>query len=175
MNEQLQYWVAFNNVPGIGRVRTANLEQYFGSLEEAWHAPIGEIGKSGLDSAGVKAIARYRPGISPEAELEKLHNKNVTAITCHDKAYPARLKEIYDYPPVLYVRGEIKPEDEWSVAVVGTRRITVYGRQVTAELTSDLAANGITVVSGLARGVDTIAHRSALEAGGRTIAVLGLS
>lgn len=171
MNEQLQFWVAFNNIPGIGRVRLAGLEKYFGSLEAAWHAPLGEIEKSGLDGNGVKSIAKYRPGISPEQELEKLYAKGVQAVTCRDDAYPARLKEIYDYPPVLYVRGEIKPEDEWCVAVVGTRRVTVYGRQVTAELSSDLAANGITVVSGLARGVDTIAHRSALEAGGRTIAV----
>jgi DNA processing protein len=89
----------------------------------------------------------------------------------NDEAYPARLREIYDYPPVLYVRGELRPEDEYAVAVVGTRRATVYGKQVTSELAAELAAAGITVVSGLARGVDTIAHRAALGAGGRTIAV----
>jgi DNA processing protein len=92
-------------------------------------------------------------------------------LTCNDSDYPARLKEIYDYPPVLYIRGALLPEDEYCVAVVGTRRATVYGRQVTEEIVTDLARSKITIVSGLARGIDTVAHRAALEAGGRTIAV----
>ncbi|MEX0785852.1 MAG: DNA-processing protein DprA, partial [Dehalococcoidia bacterium] len=91
---------------------------------------------------------------------------NVRALAWHDGAYPSRLKEIFDRPPVLYVRGELTPADAWSVSVVGTRRATVYGRQVAEELSSALAANGITVVSGLARGIDTIAHRAAIDAGG---------
>ena len=87
-------------------------------------------------------------------------------LTYHDKSYPARLKEIYDYPPVIYVRGSLLPQDEWCIAIVGTRRATVYGRQVTEEIVTDL-------VSGLAKGIDTIAHKAALEAGGRTIAICG--
>ena len=105
--------------------------------------------------------------------MEKLERYGVNAFTWHDPGYPARLKEIYDYPPVLYVRGSLLPEDEWCLAVVGTRRATVYGKQVTEEIVTDLVQNKITIVSGLARGIDSVAHRSALEAGGRSIAVLG--
>ncbi len=94
------------------------------------------------------------------------------ALTWHDEQYPKLLREVYDRPPVLYVRGELTAADEWAVAVVGTRRVTVYGRQVAEEMARGLAANRVTVVSGLARGVDAIAHRAALESGGRTIAVL---
>jgi DNA processing protein len=103
--------------------------------------------------------------------MEKLDRYGVGVLTWHDPDYPSRLKEIYDYPPVLYVRGSLLPEDEWYLAVVGTRRATVYGRQVTEELVTDLAQSKITIVSGLAKGIDAIAHQSALNAGGRSIAV----
>jgi DNA processing protein len=97
----------------------------------------------------------------------------IKILTWKDAAYPQRLKEIEQPPPVLYVRGEYLPDDLYAVAIVGTRRVTPYGRQITEELSSYLASNGITVVSGLARGVDAIAHQTALKAGGRTLAVLG--
>ena len=90
----------------------------------------------------------------------------------YHSSFPTRLREIADPPPVIYVRGSWEPQDEWSLAVVGTRRATAYGRQAAGELARDLAASSVTVVSGLARGIDTIAHRSALDAGGRTVAVL---
>jgi DNA processing protein len=100
-----------------------------------------------------------------------LERNPIRALTWNDPDFPARLKEIYDVPPVLYVRGTITPEDEWTIAVVGTRRATIYGREVTERLTAELVRNRITIVSGLARGIDSIAHRTALESGGRTIAV----
>ncbi|OGO32132.1 MAG: DNA protecting protein DprA [Chloroflexi bacterium RBG_16_56_11] len=171
MNTDTQFWVAFNNIPGIGRVRLAQLESYFGGLEQAWKAPAGELRRSGLDNVALRAISQWRDSISPEAEMAKLEKHHVRVLTCNDASFPARLKEIYDFPPVLYLRGSLLPEDEWCLAVVGTRRATVYGKQVTAEIVSDLARSRITIVSGLARGIDTIAHRSALEAGGRTLAV----
>jgi DNA processing protein len=171
LNEDIKYWVAFNNIPGIGRVRLGQLESYFGSLEPAWRAAPGELKRAGLDGPALKAIAQWRDKIDPDAEMARLENFNIKVLTCNDPAYPHRLKEIYDFPPVLYQRGSLEPEDDWCLAVVGTRRATVYGRQVTEEMVTDLARSKITIVSGLARGVDTIAHRSALEAGGRTIAV----
>lgn len=171
MNEKIKYWVSFNNIPGIGRVRLAQLVKYFGNLENAWKASAGELRASGIDNIGMKAITRYRPDISPDEELEKLQRHGIKALTCQDDDYPLRLKEIYDYPPVLYMRGNLLPEDEWCLAVVGTRRASVYGTQVTEELVADLAQNKITVVSGLARGIDTIAHKSALKSGGRSLAV----
>lgn len=171
VTKDIKYWVGFNLIPGIGRVRLSQLESYFGDLENAWQADLVALKHTGLDSNTVNAILRWRPRISLESEMEKLERHQVQVLTFHDANYPARLKEIYDYPPILYVRGSLLPQDEWCLAVVGTRRATVYGRQVTEELVADLAQNKITIVSGLARGIDTIAHRSALEAGGRTIAI----
>ncbi len=171
LKEDIKYWVGFNNIPGIGRVRLSQLEKYFGSLEQAWKASPGELKRSGLDSPALRAIGQWRDKVDPEVELEKLNRFGIQVLTCNDSGYPGRLKEIYDYPPVLYVRGSLLPEDEWCLAVVGTRRATVYGKQVTQELVTDLARSKITIVSGLAKGIDTIAHRSALEAGGRSLAV----
>ncbi|MDZ4230712.1 MAG: DNA-processing protein DprA, partial [Dehalococcoidales bacterium] len=140
-------------------------------LEDAWKATPAGLKQAGLDSGSVRAISSWRPKISLEAEMEKLERYGVKVLGCHDADYPSRLKEIYDYPPVLYVRGALLPEDEWCLAVVGTRRATVYGRQVTEEMVTDLARNKITIASGLAKGIDSVAHRAALEAGGRSIAV----
>lgn len=171
LKEDVKYWVGFTNIPGIGRVRLGQLESYFGNLERAWKASPGELKRAGLDSAARRAIGQWRDKVDPDTEMAKLERFGIKVLTCNDAGYPRRLKEIYDYPPVLYQRGSLLPEDEWCLAVVGTRRATVYGKQVTAELVADLARSKITIVSGLARGIDTIAHRSALEAGGRSVAV----
>ena len=173
IEKDVRYWVGFSIVPGIGRVKFGQLENYFSTLEDAWKATPAELKQAGLDRGSVNAITSWRPKISLEAELEKLDSFGVKVLTWHDRDYPARLKEIYDYPPILYVRGSLLPDDEWCLAVVGTRRVSVYGRQVTEEITADLARNKITIVSGLAKGTDTIAHRSALDAGGRSIAIFG--
>jgi DNA processing protein len=172
MNKKdLKYWIGFSFIPGIGRVRLGLLENYFGNLEEAWQAPSTELKKARLDDSIVRAITTWRPRLSLDTEMEKMERSGVQALTWHDEKYPSRLKEIYDYPPILYIKGKLLPEDEWCLAVVGTQRATVYGRQVTEEIVTDLAHNKITIVSGLARGIDTVAHQAALEAGGRTIAV----
>ncbi len=173
MNEvERKYWIAFSRVPRVGRVRVAQLEEYFTTLENAWRAGAAELRAAGLDAGTVKTIIAAREKLRPDDDLELLHRHSVQAITWHDDAYPRQLREIYDRPPVLYVRGSLTPADEWGVAVVGTRRVSVYGRQAAEEMSRGLASNRVTVVSGLARGVDAIAHRSALDAGGRTIAVL---
>jgi len=169
--EDIKYWVGFSFIPGIGRVKLAQLESYFGNLEDAWQAAPSNLKQAGLDSGAIRAIASWRPKISLDAEMEKLDRYEVKVFTYHDPGYPSRLKEIYDYPPIIYVRGSLLPEDEWCLAVVGTRRATVYGRQVTEEIVTDLAQSKITIVSGLAKGIDSVAHHSALEAGGRSIAI----
>ncbi len=171
LSTDIKYWVGFNNIPGIGRVRLGQLESHFGNLELAWKAPLGEMKRAGLDSPALRAIEQWRDKIDPDAEMEKLERYKIKVVTCNDKDYPKRLKEIYDYPPVLYIKGSILPEDDWCLAVVGTRRATVYGKQITEEIVADLARSKITIISGLAKGIDTIAHRSALEAGGRSLAV----
>ena len=121
MREDIKYWIAFNNIPGIGRVRLSHLEKYFGTLENAWNASIGDIKKSGIENVAVRSIEKYRPEIFPDEVLEKVTKYGVKAVTYKDNEYPARLKEIYDFPPVLYLRGSLVPEDEWCLAVVGTR------------------------------------------------------
>ena len=168
----VKYWVAFDRIPNLGTVRFRLLDRHFGSLEEAWRASEGQLLGAGLDHRTASGVVSHRTGISPEEEMERLERAGVQAVTWHDTAYPARLKEIPDPPPVLYLRGQLLAEDERSVAVVGTRRATAYGREVAALLTRDLARSGVTVVSGLARGIDSIAHQEALKAGGRTIAVM---
>jgi DNA processing protein len=170
-NSSLKYWVGFSLIPGIGRVKFGQLESYFKDLSNAWEATPGELKKAGLDSNSIRTITTSRPKFSLDDEMEKLDRYGVKIYTYHDEDYPARLKEIYDYPPVLYARGTLLPKDEWCLAVVGTRKATNYGRQVAEEIVTDLARNQITIASGLARGIDSIAHKSALEASGRSIAV----
>jgi DNA processing protein len=171
--DELKYWVAFSEIPGIGRVRISQLKDYFGSLQDAWKAPQGKLKQAGLDSRSIDALMTLRPRISPDAEMEKLERYRVKVFAYEDPLYPSRLKEIYDYPPVLYVRGSFPAQDEPCLAIVGTRRPTIYGRQVTEEIVTDLAHTKITIVSGLARGIDSVAHRAALDAGGKTVAVFG--
>jgi DNA processing protein len=169
--QEIKYWVGFSLIPGVGRVRLGQLESYFGNLESAWKASPAELKRSGLDAGTIESVTTSRPRISLDSEMEKLERYGVTVVTCHDADYPARLKEIYDYPPLLYIRGSLVAQDEWCLAVVGTRRATVYGRQVAEEIVADLAHNKITIVSGLAKGIDSVAHHTALESGGRTLAV----
>lgn len=169
--KDLPYWVGFNIVPGVGRVKFSQLEKYFGKLETAWQAGAADLKQAGLDSNVIKSIEEMRPHIDLVSEMERLDKAGIKVYTFQDDDYPARLREIFDYPPIIYLKGELSLQDEWCIAVVGTRRATVYGKQVTQEIVENLARNKITVVSGLARGIDTIAHRAALEAEGRTVAI----
>ena len=171
IDNDLKYWVSISRIPGIGRVKISQLLDHFTTLEHAWKASAGDLKKSGLDPKTVENIVNLRTRIAPDEEMDSLKKYKIKVFTCNSADYPQRLKEIYDYPPVLYVRGNLLPQDECCLAVVGTRRATVYGRQVAEEIVTDLARNGITIVSGLARGIDSVAHRAALEAGARTVAV----
>ena len=170
--DDIKYWVALNGVSLLGTVRFRRLEAHFGDLRNAWEASPGELKAAGIETGPVREILAARDNISPEAEQEKLERASVRPINWNHSEYPWRLKEIPDPPPVLYVKGAFQPEDERAVAVVGTRGPTAYGREAASVLAADLARNGITIVSGLARGIDGIAHRAALDTGGRTIAVV---
>jgi len=168
-----RYWIGFTLVRGIGAVRLQALIAHFGDLALAWQAPPDELRAAGLGPALVERLAQVRASVDLDRVWAQITAQGIQALTWQDEAYPPRLKEIDQPPPVLYVRGELLPEDAWAVAVVGTRRVTAYGRQVAEEISFYLAQNGVTVISGLARGVDSIAHQAALKAGGRTLAVLG--
>lgn len=173
MDDTKGYWVGFNLVKGIGTVRLRALLNTFGDIKAAWDAPVDALYATGLSAKLVENLVQLRSSVSLEKIYDDIQTKGIEVITWEDPNYPERLKEIDGSPPVLYLRGELKSEDEWAVAIVGTRRVTSYGRQVTENIAGTLAHSGVTVVSGLARGVDAIAHQAALEAGGRTLAVLG--
>jgi DNA processing protein len=167
------YWLGFGLIPGIGPVRVRRLLDYFGDLESAWSAPSAELSRAGLDQRAVEALTSRRGRIDLEAESSKLARLGVALVTLDDPSYPERLRQIYGPPIVLFVRGELRPTDDLAIAIVGTRRASPYGRQAAERISTDLVTGGATIVSGLARGIDTCAHRAALDAGGRTIAVLG--
>lgn len=167
------YWVGFNLVKGVGAVRLRAILDHFGDLKTAWAAPIDAFKGLNLPGKVLENLAQVRRAVDLEKVWEKIQAQGIDVRTWEDEAYPRKLIEVDNAPPVLYLRGSIDVQDEWAVAVVGTRRMTPYGRQVTEELAAFLAHNGVTVVSGLARGVDAAAHQAALRAGGRTLAVLG--
>lgn len=172
MNEK-RYWVGFNLIKGIGAVRLQALCDHFGDLALAWQAPVDALQAAGLNPKLAERVTQVRASVDLEKYMAQVAAQGISILTWEDDNYPARLKDIDQPPPVLYIRGDLTAEDSWAVAVVGTRRVSAYGRQVAEELVSFFAANGVTVVSGLARGVDAIAHQSALKSGGRTIAVMG--
>ncbi len=169
----LPYWLALNRVKGIGPARFRLLLDAFGSAEAIWRASPAAWQDAGLDARTAGSFEQQRRRIVPQAELERVLRLRVGVLRLCDDDYPRLLREIPLPPPVLYVRGSLTPEDDFALAVVGTRRATAYGRHVTERLAGELAGQRITIVSGLARGIDTHAHTAALDAGGRTIAVLG--
>jgi DNA processing protein len=173
--EELACWVAFTRVRGIGPKRFGELLNFFGDALTAWRAGRDDLLAAELDARAADALLEQRAkGPDPLAELEALAKHGIQAIPQPSPAYPELLREIYLPPMLLYVRGALAPADAWAVAIVGTRRATAYGYQVAEHLARGLASSSVTVVSGLARGIDTAAHKAALAvSGGRTIAVLG--
>jgi DNA processing protein len=173
MSEQheLPYWLALRRA-GLGSTNFALLISHFASIEAAWHAPIGEISRAGLDPQYVRAVAKARGTFNGEEELALLAKHGVRVCTWLDDDFPAMLREIPQSPPVLFVRGAVAPNFEQAVAVVGTRKVTPYGRQACEHFCEALARAGVAIISGLARGVDAVAHRVALEQGAATVAVM---
>lgn len=164
-------WIGLNTIPSLTPGRLGRLLERLGGPVEVWQAPRAELVAILGGEAGDK-VARERAQADPERELALARQLGARIITWEEEGYPKALKEIPDPPPVLYVLGELGEKDELAIAIVGTRRCTSYGRVVAERLARELAAVGVTVVSGLAPGIDTAAHRGALSAG-RTIAVLG--
>lgn len=173
MGDEKKYWIGLNLVRGIGSVRFQQILTYFGDLSIAWEAPPEAFKEAGLPERALAHFLKLRHEIDLDQLYESILAQNVSVLTLLDANYPRLLKEIDQAPPVIYVRGELIPADEFAVAMVGTRRVTAYGQQVTRDASLYLAGHGLTIVSGLARGVDALAHQHALQAGGRTLAVLG--
>lgn len=169
----IRYYLGFNLVPGIGPARLARLIERCGSVEAAWGASSADLLAAGLDPRTSAALQETRRTIDLDAALARVAEVGAYLLTRPDADYPELLGQIDNAPPLLYVRGALASVDSWSLAVVGTRTPTSYGREVTRQLVGELASNGVTIISGLAMGIDAVAHAAALDAGGRTLAVLG--
>ncbi len=178
MLEERAYWLAWSQINGIGPILLQRLQQHFNTLAEAWMAkPVDLMRVDGFGRQTIETTLQAREKINPEEFIEKHLIKNPYFWTPADSDYPRLLLEIHSPPPVLYYRGNVDVKENQgitpTVAIVGTRSPSEYGRKWTRKFSAALAKNGFTVVSGLAAGIDTEAHTSCLEAGGRTLAVFG--
>ncbi len=174
MEQDSRYWVALNLVPGIGSVGYRNLIDVFGDPKRVFKASRKELEKvEGVGSGLIDALREFPLEKRLKYELHQIKKHAVSVVTYQDPTYPKNLLAIYDPPPVLYVRGCLDPGDDVAIAIVGSRMATRHGKTFTELLARDLAVRGVTVVSGMARGIDSAAHRGALLGRGRTIAVLG--
>jgi len=160
-------------IPGIGNKTLRELLTFFGSVENLWEADASSLSQiSGIGSKTLSAILHTRETLDPEKEWRKILDQGIQIVTFLDDTYPSLLKEIPDAPMVLFVRGHTHWNTQNLIAIVGSRKCSSYGRQVTEHLASQLASAGFTIVSGLAFGIDSIAHKAVLETQSETIAVL---
>lgn len=171
--KNIEYLLALHSIDGLGPIRLKKVLDFFGDPKIAWSASKSEFLKIGIPQKTWELLHETRNKLDPFAYMDSVKRAGISWITLFDNNYPESLKEIYDPPVVLYFKGHIKPEDHNAIAIVGTRKITGYGKAVTEKFSKELAQTGFTIVSGLARGVDTEAHKSALEANGRTLSILG--
>lgn len=167
-----EYLVFLSTFPSFGPQRLKLLLSYFETAEKVWNASDKELKDVGIKDEILKKFLAHREKFNGDRYLKELKEFKIHTITLHDKQYPQNLKEISDPPHVLYVKGTIVKKDDVAIGVVGSRKMTSYGKDVCEMLVRDMAANGITIVSGFARGIDTTAHKTALRNNGRTIAVM---
>lgn len=178
MTQERAYWLAWSQIPGVGPVLLQRLHQHFGSLEAAWLASSAQLRQvEGLGYKILEKVVQERSRLQPQQLLIEHQQKNPHFWTPADPEYPHLLKETPSPPPILYYRGQIDLQENLGqkplVGIVGTRQPSEYGLKWTRQISTALAKNGFTVVSGMAEGIDTESHQAAMKAGGRTIAVLG--
>ena len=172
--EEREYYLAFSLVSGVGPKTFLSLLKYFKTAKKAWIADSMELKNAGFRDLTIKKIEEAKETVNVSLYISQFKHKNVSFIAFCDNEYPRLLKQIPNPPIVLFVKGEIKNINfEKTIGIVGTRKITNYGREVTKLFSSGLSLSGFTIASGMATGVDTVASLSAIEAGGKTIAVLG--
>ncbi len=169
----IPYLLALHSIDGLGPIRLKAILDYFKDPKLAWEANQRELLQIGIPKNAVELLVERRKKLEPEKYAQSIKNSGIKWLTIFDDNYPKLLAQIYDPPVVLFYKGEILPEDERAIGVVGSRKMTGYGKVVTENFTSLLVAAHFTIVSGLARGVDSAAHKQALEDGGRTLAILG--
>ncbi|XLQ19772.1 MAG: DNA-processing protein DprA [Candidatus Moraniibacteriota bacterium] len=168
-----KYVNAFNLIPGIGPQKLYLIAQYFETFEQAWRSKSEELKNANLTPKLIENISEARKTIDPDQEFQRLQDEEIEIITIQDEQFPKNLKTITSPPFVLYVRGNLDLLKSPSIAVVGSRKISDYGKHAITTIIRDIAKSGITIVSGLALGTDALAHRETLDASGTTIAVLG--
>jgi DNA processing protein len=166
-------WIALTLTPGLGPTKSRKLVEHFGSPEAVFRASLTELEGTGIQAVSAQAIATGKSAELAREELARAADQDVTVVSMDDPSYPPRLKEIYDPPLVLYVRGDAAALIKPGIAVVGTRHPTPYGTGMAERLACDLASQGLVIISSMARGVDTASHRGAISAKGKTVAVLG--
>ena len=166
-------WLALSLTSGLGPTKARRLVEHFGSAEGVFHASLTELEGTGIKVVSAQSIATGKSAELAREEIARAAGAGVTVLSPEDPCYPSRLKEIYDPPLVLYVRGNPEVLIQPGIAMVGTRHPTPYGSGMAERLACDLAAQGLVIISGMARGVDTASHRGAITAKGKTVAVFG--
>jgi DNA processing protein len=166
-------WLALTLTPGLGPTRAKRLVEFFGSIEGVFNASLTELEAAGLPAQAAQSLGTGRSVELAHDEMAKASATGITCVPLDDAAYPARLRQIYDPPLVLYVRGNVAALSQPGIAVIGTRHPTPYGIGMAERLGCDLGTRGMVIFSGLARGVDTAAHRGAVNGKGKTVAVFG--
>jgi DNA processing protein len=168
----MKYLNALNRIEGIGAQKLRLLMTFFGEAEKAWRADLANLQKSGIGNFASEQIIQQRKNIDPDTEWEKMEKENIRLIDWESSDYPALLREINNPPYLLYVKGNLDLNSAPIISIVGSRKYTQYGKQVAENFSRELAHAGIIVASGMAIGIDSFAHRGALDAGGKTVAVL---
>lgn len=169
----LPYLLALHLVDGLGPIRLKRIIDYFEDPKLAWEATALELLKLNIPKPVIEKLEQTRKKFDVFAYFTKIQDQGIKILTIFDASYPKRLKQIYDPPIIIYYKGDILESDFNAIGIVGTRKVTGYGKNITQQFSYTLSQKNLTIVSGLARGVDTIAHKAAIEAGGRTLAILG--
>jgi len=172
-NTHLVEWLALSLTPGLGPTKSRKLVEHFGSAEAVFRASLTELEGTGIRAVSAQSLATGKSTELAQEEIARAAAADATVLTMDDPLYPPRLKEIYDPPLILYVRGDANVLIKAGIAMVGTRHPTPYGSGMAERLASDLAAQGLVIISGMARGVDTASHRGAIAVKGQTVAVFG--
>lgn len=173
MQKDIKFWNAINLIGGIGPARFKKLISFFSDMEAAWSANAVDLKQIGFLETDIRIFLEQRKKINPDIELKKLQKENIQILTVKDAEYPKLLKEIFDPPAILYIKGNFQDTDQPKIGIVGTRKMSDYGKQITEELAFDLAKAGVIIVSGLALGIDAVAHEMSVKANQKTFAVLG--
>jgi DNA processing protein len=171
--ESKRYWIGLTLISNLSPRKFHILLDNFSSPQEIWETPLARLKEIPGFAESAQTFCAHREKANVDNALEQIAQLGLTVVTLADAQYPEPLRAIADPPPVLYLRGEYIEKDKLAVAIVGTRRATPYGRRVAQQFAQELGRLGFTIVSGLAEGIDTVAHRGALKANARTIAVMG--